>query len=74
MAFTVTLCQVLGSATTMLARGVAPNSVGPGPVSPDISQGMNALAQPWFWIGLIAQLVICVGFLKVYRKEQLMKP
>jgi alpha-1,3-glucan synthase len=74
VAFTVTGCQVIGSAVTILARGVAPNKIGPGLVSPDISGGIDALWEPWFWCGLAAQLLLCVGFFKVYRKEQLQKP
>lgn len=58
----------------MFARGVAPNKIGPGPISPDISEGIGAFGNAWFWIGLFAQLAVCVGFLKVYRKEQLQKP
>lgn len=74
VAFTIVMCQVVGSATTMLARAVAPNRLGPAAVSPDISEGLGALVRTWFWVGLIAQLIICVGFFKVYRKEQLQKP
>ncbi|KAI5360905.1 putative glycosyl hydrolase, family 13, catalytic domain, starch synthase, catalytic [Septoria linicola] len=74
VAFAVTAMQVIGSATTMLARGVAPNRIGPGPISPDISGGVDTLWQPWFWVGLIANLALCVGFYKFYRKEQLTKP
>jgi alpha-1,3-glucan synthase len=64
----------LGSIATVLARAVMPNNLGPGPISPDISVGVSAIFTPWFWIALIANLMICVGFFLFYRKEQLSKP
>lgn len=74
VAFAITATQVLGSMATMLGRAVAPNKLGPGPISPDISGGIGALGQAWFWVGLVANLALCVGFYKFYRKEQLQKP
>lgn len=58
----------------MVGRAVAPNRIGPGPISPDISGGISTIWQAWFWIGLAFNLFICVGFYKFYRKEQLQKP
>lgn len=72
--FTLIAAQVLGSVATMVARAVAPNRIGPGPISPDISGGVSAIWQAWFWIGLVMNLLVCVGFYKFYRKEQLQKP
>lgn len=72
-----TLCasQLIGSAMTVAARASAPNKVGPGDVFPNFGlRGKDALERPWFWIALASQLIICVGFLKVFRKEQLFKP
>jgi alpha-1,3-glucan synthase len=66
--------QILGSIATMLARAVMPNNLGPGSISPDISVGVSAIFTPWFWIALMANLMICVGFFMFYRKEQLSKP
>ena len=75
VAFAVVAMQVVGSIATILARAVAPNKIGPGPISPNIgSDGASALLEPWFWVGLIANLLVCVGFYKFYRKEQLSKP
>ena len=74
VAFAVTTCQILGSIATIVARAVAPNKIGPGPISPDISGGVSAIWNAWFWIGLIANLSLCLGFYKFYRKEQLQKP
>ncbi|PIA97098.1 Cell wall alpha-1,3-glucan synthase ags1 [Cercospora beticola] len=74
VAFAVTAMQVIGSLATMLGRGVGPNRLGPGPISPDISGGAEAIWQAWFWVGLIANLALCVGFYKFFRKEQLTKP
>lgn len=67
--------QVIGSAATMTARATAPNRLGPGDVFPDFSMGLDfALSKAWFWVGLAAQLLICVGFFKFFRKEQINKP
>ncbi|QSZ37320.1 hypothetical protein DSL72_009418 [Monilinia vaccinii-corymbosi] len=74
IAFTLIAAQVLGSITTMIARACAPNNVGPGPVFPDLSEGVANLGQAWFWIGLICQFAICAGFFTFFRKEQLSKP
>lgn len=74
VAFAVTAMQVLGSLATIASRAVGPNRIGPGPISPDISGGLGTLAQAWFWVGLFANLLVCVGFYKFYRKEQLQKP
>ncbi|KAK3690069.1 alpha-1,3-glucan synthase Ags2 [Podospora appendiculata] len=69
------VAQVIGSVATIAARATAPNAVGPGDVFPDISEGAAiALSKPWFWVALIAQLIICVGFFKFFRKEQISKP
>jgi alpha-1,3-glucan synthase len=65
--------QVAGSLTTILARGVAPNNIGPGLISPDISGGTGTLWQAWFWVGLICNLSLCLGFL--YEKiRTLLRP
>ncbi|KAI9815635.1 MAG: Cell wall alpha-1,3-glucan synthase ags1 [Thelocarpon impressellum] len=72
---TLIAAQVLGSLATMLARASAPNRVGPGDVFPDFSAGVGrGLAKPWFWFALLAQLLVCAGFFKFFRKEQLSKP
>ncbi|KAF3766254.1 family 5 glycosyltransferase [Cryphonectria parasitica EP155] len=67
--------QVIGSAGTILARATAPDKIGPGSVFPnlamDLSGGVNNV---WFWVPLLFQLAVCVGFFVFFRKEQLMKP
>ena len=65
VAFTLITAQVLGSVATIVARAVAPNKIGPGPISPDISGGVSNIWQAWFWVGLICNLGICVGYFKV---------
>lgn len=74
VAFTLIGAQVLGSVATMVARACAPNRIGPGPISPDISKGVGEVWQAWFWVGLLCNLGICVGFFMFFRKEQLSKP
>ncbi|KAJ6108618.1 hypothetical protein N7523_009941 [Penicillium sp. IBT 18751x] len=72
--FTLLVSQVLGSLATICARSFAPNKIGPGPISPDITAGVSALGNAWFWIALVLQLSICGGFLLFFRREQLSKP
>lgn len=72
--FTLGVAQVLGAATTAVARACAPHKLGPAPVFPDITYGSGALANGWFWIGLLLNLGVSIGYLKFFRKEQLTKP
>ncbi|KAJ6018178.1 hypothetical protein N7451_001557 [Penicillium sp. IBT 35674x] len=74
MCFALMASQVLGSIATICARAFGPNATGPGPVSPDMTKGADALANAWFWVALFCQLLICAGFLLFFRKEQLSKP
>jgi alpha-1,3-glucan synthase len=67
--------QVLGSIATIAAKASAPNKDGPGEVFPDFSEGLlPGISKPWFWVALGLQLVICLGFFKFFRKEQVAKP
>ena len=72
--FTLLAAQVLGSIATIAARASAPDNVGPGSVFPNFGLGTSGLQQPWFWVALLFQLAICLGFFLFFRKEQLTKP
>ncbi|KAE8351049.1 hypothetical protein BDV28DRAFT_162594 [Aspergillus coremiiformis] len=72
--FTLLASQVLGSIATIVARACAPNNIGPGPISPDVTAGASSVGNVWFWVALVFQLLICAGFLMFFRKEQLTKP
>ncbi|KAI9791171.1 MAG: Cell wall alpha-1,3-glucan synthase ags1 [Candelina submexicana] len=75
ISFTLIAAQVLGSLATILARATAPNRLGPGGVFPDFSGGYgDGFKEAWFWVALLFQLSICVGFFLFFRKEQLSKP
>ncbi|KAJ5682035.1 uncharacterized protein N7477_001975 [Penicillium maclennaniae] len=74
MCFALIASQVLGSIATICARAFGPNATGPGPVSPDMTKGAGELANAWFWVALLCQILICAGFLLFFRKEQLSKP
>jgi hypothetical protein len=56
--FTLLASQVLGSIATICARAFAPNNIGPGPISPDVTDGASSVANAWFWISLFFQLLI----------------
>ncbi|KLJ13241.1 alpha-1,3-glucan synthase [Blastomyces silverae] len=72
--FTLLAAQVLGSIATICARAFAPNKIGPGDIHPDISGGISAIGNAWFWVCLFCQLALCGGFYLFFRKEQLSKP
>lgn len=75
VSFTVFGAQVIGSAATIAARASAPNKTGPGPVFPNLALDLwTKLDNVWFWLPLMLQLVVCVGFFRFFRKEQLFKP
>lgn len=75
VAAAIVAAQVLGSIATMAGRASAPDKVGPGPVFPDLSEGAgHVLGSAWFWVVLLLQLGICVGYFKFFRKEQVSKP
>ena len=66
--------QVVGSIATIIARADGLNSVGPGPTFPNIAGGLEGLGNAWFWICLLCQLAIPIGYFIYFRKEQLTKP
>lgn len=73
--FTLVAAQVLGSVSTMVGRATAPDKDGPGTVFPNLVLfGAEGLKTVGWWTGLLFQIVICLGFLKFFRKEQLQKP
>jgi alpha-1,3-glucan synthase len=87
MTFALIAAQVIGSVATIVARACVSDNVGPGDVFPNMLIGRwmdgampgdwgwgYGLGRPWFWIGLLCQLVIPIGFLMFFRKEQLSKP
>ena len=76
---TLAFAQIIGSVCVMVARATAPNRIGPGTVFPDIAtwdfqaNGLKGspMANAPFWLALICQLVIVIGYFWFYRKEQL---
>jgi len=66
--FTLVCAQVLGSVATIVARACAPDKEGPGSVFPNLALSSGGLRNAWFWVALVCQLSICVGFFKFFRK------
>ncbi|KAJ3350440.1 Cell wall alpha-1,3-glucan synthase ags1 [Entophlyctis luteolus] len=66
------LAQFFGAIGAMLARAFAPDSLGPGPVFPNIS--LHFGIGGWFWAVLVLQFAIALSLIFVYRFEQLSKP
>ena len=72
--FTLIAAQVLGAAATMLARATAPDRIGPASVFPNLCvNASDGLREPWFWVALLMQLMVPIGFGVFFRKEQLSK-
>jgi len=78
---TLAFAQVIGSVCVMVARATAPNRVGPGSVFPDAAKwdftsGLKGspMASAPFWVAMICQIVIVIGYFWFYRKEQLSRP
>ncbi|KAF8580884.1 glycosyltransferase family 5 protein [Ramaria rubella] len=78
---TLAFAQVIGSICVMVARATAPNRVGPGSVFPDAAKwdftsGLKGspMASAPFWIAMICQIIIVIGYFWFYRKEQLSRP
>ena len=72
--FALVCAQVLGSIATIVARATAPDGNGPGAVFPNLALSREGLKSPIFWVAVAMQVVICAGFFRWFRKEQLMKP
>ncbi|KAG2142801.1 uncharacterized protein EDB93DRAFT_1157751 [Suillus bovinus] len=75
---TLAFAQVVGSICVMIARATAPNRIGQGSVFPnlgtwDFSQGLKGspMASAPFWMALVCQIIIVLGYFWFYRKEQL---
>ncbi|KAJ3211621.1 Cell wall alpha-1,3-glucan synthase ags1 [Entophlyctis luteolus] len=66
------VAQFFGAIGAMLSRAFAPDSLGPGPVFPNIS--LHFGIGGWFWGVLVLQFVIALSLIFVYRFEQLSKP
>ena len=75
IAFTHMSTQVLGSVTTIVAMAVARNKLVLGDVFPEFRRGAYpGVMRAWFWVGLVLELCICVGFFGFFRNEELSKP
>lgn len=80
VATTLMVGQMIGAASMLIGRATAPNAIGPADTfiplatwSPSID-GWGIFASVSFWLCLICQLAICVGYIWFFRKEQLSKP
>ncbi|THZ81338.1 alpha-1,3-glucan synthase [Aureobasidium pullulans] len=74
VAVTLTAAQVLGSIATIAARASSPDATGPGAVFPNLAVSLAGLGAWEFWVALLFQLVLPIGFLMFFRNEQLFKP
>ena len=72
--FALVCAQVLGSIATIVARAAAPDGNGPATVFPNLAMSLDGLKHPAFWVTIVFQLIICAGFFRWFRKEQLTKP
>ncbi|RMZ77991.1 hypothetical protein DV737_g4093, partial [Chaetothyriales sp. CBS 132003] len=72
IAFTLMAAQMIGAFFTMIARASSQDKINTSGVWLNLA---NDSLRSWgFWIALLFQLIICAGYLKFFRKAQLMKP
>jgi len=81
VASTIALAQLLGSVVVVIARATAPDKAGPSNVFPNfglwnpsdglVGSGLDSWA---FWLAGLCQVAIVVGYIYVFRGEQLSKP
>ena len=72
--FTLIAAQMLGSLATIVGRATAPDKIGPGKVFPNFCiDPREGLSSAWFWVTLLSQLAVPIGFGAFFRKEQLSK-
>ena len=73
--FALVGAQVIGSVGTIINRADGLSSTGPLPYYPSLAYNISeGLSYAGFWICLIFQLIVCVGYFAFFRKEQLSKP
>lgn len=70
--FTLVVAQSVGAFFTILARATAPDKI--VSTSVFVNLASDSPISVWFWLALLCQLIICGGYLKFFRKAQLMKP
>lgn len=75
ISFALIMAQCVGSIATIINRADGLSSVGPLPYYPSLAYDVSdGLSQPGFWICMIFQLIVCLGYITFFRKEQLSKP
>lgn len=73
--FALVFAQVVGSIGTIINRADGLSSTGPLPYFPSMAFNIgDGLSYAGFWICMIMQIVICIGYFAFFRKEQLSKP
>lgn len=67
------ISQIIGTAAFTLARYTSPDRSGAGDVFPNITFGESySVFSNWlYWVGLVLQIVIALGYMFWFRKEQL---
>lgn len=75
ISFALVMAQCVGSIATIVNRADGLSSTGPLPYYPSLASSIgDGLSEPGFWICLVFQIVVCLGYLTFFRKEQLSKP
>lgn len=75
ISFALIMAQCVGSVATIINRADGLSSTGPLPYYPSFAYNLTGgLSQAGFWICMIFQIVVCVGYITFFRKEQLSKP
>jgi alpha-1,3-glucan synthase len=75
ISFALIMAQCVGSVATIINRADGLSSTGPLPYYPTLAHSISeGLSGPGFWICMLAQIAVCIGYIAFFRKEQLSKP
>lgn len=75
ISFALMFAQVIGSIATIIARADGLSSVGPLPYFPSPAAGAEGvISSVGFWICLLCNIAVMIGYFAFFRKEQLSKP
>ena len=72
--------QMIGAAAMLIGRATSPAAIGPADTFLDFAtwsptiDGSGIFMSASFWVCLFSQIIICIGYIVFFRKEQLSKP
>ncbi|QIW99286.1 hypothetical protein AMS68_004804 [Peltaster fructicola] len=75
ISYALILAQIVGSVGTIISRADGLGSIGPATYFPSPAADVwDVLNSGGFWICMLFQIFLCIGYFAFFRKEQLAKP